>query len=211
MSPTDNNDSRDSTGRPAGGAASGDDHSATASGTGGDGAGPRPRGLRRRWKIAGVAAAVVGVLTIGACTHAGTAGPRGWGGWGHGGHGMTSGPVDPERAAQFAEKMADRLVSRVDGTPEQKQRLTVIAQAATKDLLPLRDEMRNARTRSIELLKAPNVDRAAIETLRADQMRIADRASQRLAQAAADAAEVLTPEQRAQLAERMTARRGWRS
>jgi periplasmic protein CpxP/Spy len=162
----------------------------------------RRGGWRRRWKIAGIAAAVAGVLTLGACSHAGH---RGWGG----GPGM-AGAADPERAAQFAEKMADRLVSRVDGTPQQKQRIAEIAQAATKDLLPLREQARAMRLQSIELLKAPTVDRGGIEKLRAEQIRLADEASRRLAQAIGDAAEVLTPEQRARLADGIATRRGWR-
>jgi periplasmic protein CpxP/Spy len=171
---------------------------------GGRPSGGAPRGgWSRRWKIAGISAAVVGVLTLGACSHAGH---RGWAG----GPGM-AGPADPERAAQFAEKMADRLVSRVDGTPEQRQRIAGIAQGATTDLLPLREQARATRLQSIELLRAPTVDRAGIEALRVEQLRLADAASKRLAQAIGDAAEVLTPEQRAKLAERMAARRGWRS
>jgi periplasmic protein CpxP/Spy len=156
----------------------------------------------RRWRIAGIAVVVAGVLTVGACSHGGSHG------WSRAGMG---GAADPERAAHTAEKMADRLVSRVDGTPEQKQKITGIAQAAAQDLLPLREQARAARVQSIALLRAPTVDRAAIEALRVDQVRLADVASRRLAEAIADAAEVLTPDQRAKLADRMATRRGWRS
>ncbi len=48
----------------------------------------------------------------------------------------------------------------------------------------------------------PSVDRAALEALRADQLQMAEQASRRFTQALADAADVLTPEQRKQLAER---------
>ena len=68
-----------------------------------------------------------------------------------------------------------------------------------------------ARKRAVELLAEPTVDRAAIEALRAEQVARADAASKRLARALGDAAEVLTPEQRKQLAERieeMRERRG---
>jgi len=163
---------------------------------------PRRSPSRHRgWRAAGIAAALAAVLAVGACSH----GP----GHGHGWRdGPMSGAVDPERAARFTERMADRIVSAVDGTPEQKQRITTIAQAAMQDLRPLREQMRTARTRSIELLKAPSVDRAAIEALRGQQIALADGASKRLAQALADTAEVLTPEQRVKLAERMQRRSG---
>jgi Spy/CpxP family protein refolding chaperone len=58
----------------------------------------------------------------------------------------------------------------------------------------------------MELLAAPAIDRGAIEQLRAEQIQAADAASKRLTQALADVAEVLTPEQRKQLAERMQKR-----
>jgi len=47
-----------------------------------------------------------------------------------------------------------------------------------------------------ELLLAPNVDRAQIEALRAEQVKSLDDASKRLVTSIEDAVEVLTPEQR---------------
>jgi len=58
----------------------------------------------------------------------------------------------------------------------------------------------------MELLSAPAIDRAAIERLRAEQIQGADAVSKRMAQAFADAAEVLTPDQRKKIAERMQKR-----
>ena len=61
------------------------------------------------------------------------------------------------------------------------------------------------------------VDRAAIEALRAEQLALADAASKRFAQALGDTAEVLTPEQRRKIDDRLTELRerrgfwhGWR-
>jgi Spy/CpxP family protein refolding chaperone len=59
----------------------------------------------------------------------------------------------------------------------------------------------------MELLAKPNVDRAALEAIRAQEIQAADAMSKRFVQSLADVAEVLTPEQRAQLAEKMKQRR----
>jgi Spy/CpxP family protein refolding chaperone len=58
-----------------------------------------------------------------------------------------------------------------------------------------------ARARGLSLLTAPSVDRSAIERLRVEQMGLADTASKRIAQALADASDVLTPEQRRKVAD----------
>ncbi|MFM1988995.1 MAG: hypothetical protein RJA99_1952 [Pseudomonadota bacterium] len=174
----------------------------------------RPRFPSRRWRAAGFAVAAAGLLALGACSH----GPQG-GGWGDGlreGHhhgwrgGPMSGPMDPEQAARFAERMADRIVREVDGSPEQKVKLQAIAQGAITELAPMREQMRTARREGMALLAAPTIDRGAIEALRAKQLAAADGASRRMAQAMADAAEVLTPEQRTKLAERLQRRMGRR-
>jgi Spy/CpxP family protein refolding chaperone len=52
-------------------------------------------------------------------------------------------------------------------------------------------------------LTQPSIDRAALEALRAEQLALADAASKRFIQALGDAAEVLTPEQRRNLDERI--------
>lgn len=159
---------------------------------------PTRRVFRHRgWRLAGIA--VAGALAIGACSH----GPQG--GWRDG---AMSGQMDPERAARFTEKMADRIVSAVDGTPEQKLKIATIARSAATDLMPLRERAQAARRQSIALLSAPAIDRAAIEALRGEQIGFADTASKRIAQALADTAEVLTPAQRVKLAERMQGHRG---
>jgi Spy/CpxP family protein refolding chaperone len=60
------------------------------------------------------------------------------------------------------------------------------------------------------LLTADTIDRGAIEALRAEHLQLAERASRRFAQVLADMAEVLTPEQRKDLAGRMERHRsGW--
>ena len=132
--------------------------------------------------------------------------------WSHGGpgggmhRGFMGGSKDPAKADERIERMVKHFAVEVDATPEQRSRLTEIAKAAARDLRPLREKARDARTRSMALLSAPTIDRAAIERLRAEQIQAADAVSKRMSQAFADAAEVLTPEQRKKIAERMQKR-----
>jgi Spy/CpxP family protein refolding chaperone len=104
--------------------------------------------------------------------------------------------------AEHAGRMAGYLARRVDATDAQKLKLTEIAQGLAKEMQPVHQKMFDARKRAIALLTAPATDRAAIETLRAEQMALADEVSRKLVTALADVAETLTPEQRAKLAKK---------
>jgi periplasmic protein CpxP/Spy len=102
-------------------------------------------------------------------------------------------------AEERAEHMVGRFADRIDATQEQKAQLTEIVRGALDDLLPLRDQLHEARGEMRTLLTAETVDRAAIEDFRVEQIELADRASRRLAEALGDAAELLTPEQRTEI------------
>lgn len=136
-------------------------------------------------------------------------GRHGFGGPGFGGPGA-QGPSQ-ERVDARIDRMAERLVQSVYGTPEQTKKIAAIAKQAAADLRELRKQRTDVRGEAGALLKAPTIDRAAIEALRSRQLALADAMSKRATAAFADAAEVLTPEQRATLAERWEkrgARRG---
>ncbi len=138
-------------------------------------------------------------LTLGTLL-GGLAAGIGWKAFAHGGRngrGMHE-PLDPERV----DRLVKHLAVEIDATPQQQERLSAIAKDAARDLAPLRGQAMETRRQAIELLSSPNVDRAAIENLRAAKLQHADAVSRRLTQALGDAAEVLTPEQRSKLAER---------
>ena len=59
----------------------------------------------------------------------------------------------------------------------------------------------------MELFRQPTVDANAAEALRQQMLQQHDQASRRMLQAMLDVSRVLTPEQRAQLAQRMQQRR----
>ena len=125
--------------------------------------------------------------------------------------GPAAGPLDPAAVDQHLDRMLKHLYVEIDASDEQKQRLEPIVKQAAKDLLPLREKAHAARKQAVELLAADRIDRGAIEALRAEHIQLAEQASKRFTQALADVAEVLTPAQRKQIAERMESfGRRWR-
>ena len=122
--------------------------------------------------------------------------------------GFAAGPLDPAAVDEHLDRMLKHLYVEIDATDAQKQRLEPIVKQAVKDLLPLREKARAARTQAVALLTADTIDRSAIEALRAEHLQLAEQASKRLTQALADVAEVLTPAQRKDLAARIEKHRG---
>lgn len=158
----------------------------------------------RRWTLAGVAAATVAVIGAAFSWH-GHAYAHGFGfGGRHGGWEQ----MDPEAMGKRLEAMVAFKLADIDATPEQKSRITAIVKGAFNDLASLRGQGRELRRKSMELLTAPTVDRAQIEALRVQQIQLHETVSRRMVQALVDAAEVLTPDQRAKIAEHMKRRHG---
>lgn len=112
------------------------------------------------------------------------------------------GEMDPETRGRRIDAMTAWMLADVDATPEQRDRIAAIMKGAANDLAPLRQQHRQARRQSIELMAQPTIDRARLEQLRVQQMQLGDTTSRRMLQAMIDAAEVLNPEQRVRLAQR---------
>ena len=153
----------------------------------------------RRWKTAGMAAAVVAVLSIAGISFAqsGMHGPHG-----HGTHEK----MDPESMARHFDEVLNRVLP--DGTADQKAQVGAIIKGTMADLHAWHAQHDAAHKQVIALLTQPAIDRLAIEQLRAEQMRLVDQLSRRVTQAMADAAEILTPEQRLRLAEHLRKKMG---
>jgi Spy/CpxP family protein refolding chaperone len=141
--------------------------------------------LSRRMSLAGI----LGLAATGALAHGG--GRRG-----------ARGPMNPAEMEERIERFIKHVAVEVDATPEQTDKLTTIAKGAARDLAPLRAQGVEMRKQGIALLSAATIDRNAVEQLRAKRMQHADARSRRITQALADAAEVLTPEQRQKAAAR---------
>ncbi|MBV8465059.1 MAG: hypothetical protein JO218_03845, partial [Burkholderiales bacterium] len=76
-------------------------------------------------------------------------------------------------------------------------------QQAMTDLASFHTQFGSAHTQLQALFSADQIDRAALESLRSQQMQNVDQASRRLLQLFADVGDVLTPAQRSLLAQHM--------
>ncbi len=150
-------------------------------------------GKAKRWIMAAALAVAVGATGVAAA-----GGPHGMHGRGH------HGPVDAATMAKHIDKMIERVAP--DATAQQKARLAEIAKSAHADIAPVRAQLREGHKKAHELLMQPVVDRVALESLRAENMQRMDALSKRLLSAVADAADILTPEQRARFHKHMKKR-----
>jgi Spy/CpxP family protein refolding chaperone len=165
--------------------------------------GSKQNGSTRRgfFRRAGLIAAVSAALS-GAAWHA-----YAHGGPGHG-RGFFGGDMQGAPSEEHMERMLKRIYGVTNATPEQQQRIAPIVKQAITELAPLRQQMQGTREQARNIMSAPQIDRAALEQLRASRLQTADAISRRVTQAMADVGDVLTPEQRKALGERMQRRGG---
>jgi Spy/CpxP family protein refolding chaperone len=121
-----------------------------------------------------------------------------WGG-GFMGGAPTQAQID-DRIDRITKHMAIEL----DATADQQAKIAGIAKSAITDLRAMREKAQAARAQAVSLLTAQTIDRTAIERLRTEQIALAETASKRIAQALADSAEVLNPDQRKKVADWVT-------
>lgn len=100
----------------------------------------------------------------------------------------------------------EHMLDLVNATDSQRSQIEAIFKAARQDLSGQRDAGMKLHQQMATLYTATNVDAAAIEAVRVQMSAQHEAASKRLSQASIDAARVLTPEQRAKIAEVMKKR-----
>jgi len=163
-------------------------------------AGSKPR----RWVIAGLATATVAAIgaTLSWHDRAQAHGPMGHG------FGFGGGPIDPAAMGKRIDGMVQWMLDDIDATDDQRTRIATILKGAANDLAPLRAQHIEARRTTMQLLAAPTIDRAQMESIRVQQLQLADTATRRMTQALADAAEVLNSDQRAKLIAKWQQHRG---
>ncbi len=130
---------------------------------------------------------------------------HGRGCWGH----KRMSAMTPEERAARADFGTEWVLGKVDATPEQKTRIKAIVQDAIKDLAQVREQHMKNRQAFLDALTQPTVNRDALKQIRQSEMQLAESASDRFVNAIADAADVLTPEQRGKLVEMANQFRRW--
>jgi periplasmic protein CpxP/Spy len=143
---------------------------------------------RRRFGLIAVAASIVAVAG-GALAFAHSGGSH---------HGPMSG-----RSAESHLEHIQAMLTKVGATDAQKSQIEGILKPALDDLKAAHESHSAAFRQFHEAMMAPSIDRTRLEALRAEQIKSLDAASKRFVTAISDAAEVLSPDQRAALAKQI--------
>jgi periplasmic protein CpxP/Spy len=107
-------------------------------------------------------------------------------------------------------RAVDHLLDGLNASDAQRTQIKQIATAAATDLKAQHDAGRALRERALQAFTAPTVDANAAEALRQQMQAQQDQTSRRVLQAMLDVSGVLTPEQRAQIGQRIKQREATR-
>lgn len=118
-------------------------------------------------------------------------------------------PIDQEKMSQMAGKHIEHMLAEVDASKEQKTKASEIVKKSVLNGAPLLEQMRDNHQKVFTLLKAKEIDKAAIEQLRTEQLKTMDEMSKQMTQTMLAIAELLTPEQRDKLSEKMAKHGDW--
>jgi Spy/CpxP family protein refolding chaperone len=159
---------------------------------------PAAQHRTRRAVLYGILASSVLAALVAARPIAAAVQEGGWkrlhGRWGHGAR-------SPEAMREHVEVGVKWALRSVDASEDQQKRVSGILTGALDVALKLRDRHRENREAFAAAFTGATVDRAALEEARKVELVLADEASQLLVKTLADAADVLTPEQRQELLE----------
>jgi protein CpxP len=106
---------------------------------------------------------------------------------------------DPAAAKDHVATAVEWALRGVEATEEQKQQARKITDRLIDGLEPLAKAHHDHHVAMVHELQKPQIDRAAIERLRRQELELADQASKLALDGVADLADVLTPEQRQEL------------
>lgn len=165
-------------------------------------ANPATRPAPRPWRTTGYAIVLLGTGFALGATSLASAGAMAWhAGWHH--HGPRVGMI---------QHVVHNALENVGATVTQEDKIHDIIATTYTDLDKSGADHQAMRKQILELMKAPTLDKAAIEKVRADKIAEMDAKSKKITAALIDAAGQLTPEQRTKLvqnAEEHFAQGGW--
>jgi len=103
---------------------------------------------------------------------------------------------DPARFQEHLAKRVDKALNGTDATTDQKKQVADILGQTFKDMRAMHEQRTQNRKAMQEALQAPTIDPVKIESIRAEQMKIADASSKRFTKALTEAGTVLNATQR---------------
>jgi periplasmic protein CpxP/Spy len=105
-------------------------------------------------------------------------------------------------SAEHIAKLSEHINAEAGTTPQQKAKIDALLEQAGREFEPAHAQLQENHELVISILSQDRIDRAELENVRQDSVRLADQASLRMTQLVADIADVLTPAQRKALAAR---------
>jgi Spy/CpxP family protein refolding chaperone len=159
---------------------------------------------RRGWQMGRhmLAMSVVAIAAAGAAIGAQAQGMDDIGGMGGHGPGPRGGmPMFGAMSGQMGRGI-DRMLDGLGVTDAQRSQIKQITTSAAADIRAQREAGRALHEKGMQLFAAPTVDASAAESLRQQMLAQHDQSSRRMLQAMLDVSKVLTPEQRAKMAQR---------
>lgn len=115
---------------------------------------------------------------------------------------------DKEEMQAHARIAAERVLDRIDATDGQREIILGVVDRAVADLAEISGDRFELRREILSELTAPSVDRASLESLRRRKLAVFDRLSRRVVDAVGEIAEVLSLEQRREIADHFRGRHG---
>ena len=122
-------------------------------------------------------------------------------GGGFGGHCGPPRAETAEEAREHADRMAERALDRIDATDAQRAQVDALLDTTVPKMFAIHEDGAALREEGRALFTADKVDAAAVEALRAEAMTLADEGSRLMASTAVSLANILTVEQRQDIAE----------
>lgn len=116
----------------------------------------------------------------------------------------------PEQHKAFMMRRLERMLDTVKASDSQRSAIKAIAERTFAEMHAMHEQHGRIRDQLASAITAEPVDRAAVESLRSELVKMMDQGSQAVSKSLLDAAQILTPEQRQALVKLMREHHGRR-